>query len=103
MTVGPQPRRSREDATKLLKTCLGPLGSVIPTRHFQDELANEHVALLDAFHVLKRGCIYEEPELDVATSDWKYRIEGEEPDGKWLKIVFCFKSETRMVLITVFS
>lgn len=103
MPVCPQPRRSREDAAKLLKACLGPLGSVIPTRHFQDELANEQLSLMDAIHVLRGGCIYAEPELDGATGDWKYRIEGEEPDGKWLKIVFCFKSETRAVLITVFS
>jgi hypothetical protein len=30
-------------------------------------------------------------------------VEGQEPDGKWLVIVFCFKEVKRAYLITVFS
>ena len=39
----------------------------------------------------------------LKTGEWKYRVEGHEPDGKWLAIVFCFKKVKRAFLITVFS
>jgi len=57
-------------------------------------------------HVLKNGRIYDEPEQDIKTGDWKYRIEGKEVDGRTLKIVFCFKDfggVDTAYLITVFA
>jgi len=51
----------------------------------------------------KMDNIFHEPEPDTKTGDWKYRVEGTEVDGKWLAIVFCFKTEDTAFLITVFS
>ncbi|HWZ55059.1 MAG TPA: DUF4258 domain-containing protein [Verrucomicrobiae bacterium] len=79
------------------------IGKVILGRHFRDELANEGLFFADALRVLKTGQIYDEPEPDPKTGDWKYRVEGREVDGKWLAIVFCFKAVDTAFLITVFS
>ena len=49
------------------------------------------------------GRIFDAPEPDIKTGEWKYRIEGHEPGGKWLAIVFSFKTVERAFLITVFS
>lgn len=95
-------RKSRPEAVKLLRECLGA-GKVRPGRHFRDELADEALDFLSALAVLKAGRIYEEPEPDIKTGDWKYRVEGHEPDGKWLAIVFCFEAEDAALLITVYS
>jgi len=66
-------------------------------------LENEGLEFSDAFCVLSGGQIYREPEPDIKTGDWKYAIEGLEPGGKWLAVVFCFKRTATALLITVFS
>ena len=90
-------------AYEILRDCLGGQGSVVPGRHFLDELENEGLTIPAAWHVLRNGCIQNPPEHDVRTGHWKYSIEGHEPDGKWIVIVFCFRAVDRAHLITVFS
>jgi hypothetical protein len=79
-----------EDAVALLQQCVD-ISFVVPSKHFREELSNEGLDLVSAYHVLKKGLINAPPEQDIKTGDWKYRVEGREPDGKWLAIVFCFK------------
>jgi len=43
------------------------------------------------------------PEFHVGSQEWNYRVEGHEPGGKWLAIVFSFKTVDTTFLITVFS
>ncbi len=93
---------SRADAERFLQRCLDE-GEIIPSKHFRDELANERLEWADALGVLSRGRIYNEPEPDIKTGEWKYAVEGHEPEGKWIAVVFCFKSVKRVLLITVFS
>ena len=89
-------------ARKALKECL-EVGVVIPSRHFRDELSNERLSIEDAYAVLRTGNIYDPPEPDPQTDEWKYRIEGHSPVGQWIVIVFCFKKVDRAILITIFS
>jgi len=95
-------RLSRAEAAELIRDCLSA-GRVIPGKHFRDELANEGLDILDAHYVLKTGNIFQEPEPDIRSGDWKYRIEGTDLEGKPLAVVFCFKDESTGFLITVFS
>ena len=95
-------RLSRPEAVQLLRECLR-IGKIIPGKHFRDELAAEGLIFPDALRVLKTGNIFQEPECDLKTGDWKYRVEGREVDGKWLAIVFCFRATDTAFLITVFS
>jgi hypothetical protein len=98
----PVKRLSRTVAADLVRHCLSA-GRVIPGRHFKEELANEGLDILDAHHVLQKGNIFQEPEPDIRTGDWKYRMEGTDLEGKPLAVVFCFKDEATGFLITVFS
>jgi len=91
-----------QEAQDLLRHCLES-GQVIPGRHFRDELAKELVSMVDAWAVLKSGRIYNHPEFHVGSQEWNYRVEGHEPGGKWLAIVFSFKAVDTTFLITVFS
>ncbi|MGH9467266.1 MAG: DUF4258 domain-containing protein [Terriglobales bacterium] len=95
-------RFGRADAQRKLRSHLND-GGVIFGSHFRHELAAEALDLAAAFAVLKSGSILAEPELDVRRRDWKYRVEGYEPGGKWLVIVFCFSSDDASFLITTFS
>lgn len=95
-------RLTRHRATELIRRCLQD-GEISYGSHFRQELAAEQVSLQDAWSVLRTGQVYREPERDIRTGEWKYRVEGQEPDGKWLVIVLCFKSKDRAFLITVFS
>lgn len=90
------------EASKQLRHCLEH-GSVIPSSHFRDELAAEKLELGDALAVLQKGQIFDAPEHDVAHGEWKYRVEGLEPGGKSMAIVFCFKEVDKALLITIFS
>jgi hypothetical protein len=78
-------------------------GAVGYGTHFREELAKERLSIEDAWPVLRRGRIYDPPEQDIKTGEWKYRIEGRTPDGTWIAIVFCFKSIRKAFLITAFS
>ncbi len=53
--------------------------------------------------MLRHGHIYDASEKDIKTGEWKYRMEGPEPDGKWTVIVFSFKTVDIAFLITVFT
>lgn len=96
------PCRSVREAADLLRHCLED-GAVAYGTHFREELAKEKLSIEDAWAVLRRGHIYDPPEQDIKTGEWKYRVEGRTPDGMWIAIVFCFKSVQKAFLITVFS
>ena len=102
MEIGVVPRLTRPKAASQLRWCL-EYGEVVLTKHFRNELANEAISIQDAHDVLQLGIIYDEPEQDSGTDEWKYRVEGYEPGGKWMAIIFCFKSIKRANLITIFS
>jgi hypothetical protein len=95
-------RLTTVEAVDLVRHCLEN-GSIIPSKHFRDELAKESADINDAFHVLRCGNIFDPPEQDMKTGEWKYRIEGHIPDGQWLAIVFKFRTEDSAFVITIFS
>lgn len=94
---------STQAATDLVRECLGENGEIILGKHFREELANEDLTFEDAWAVLRTGHIYDPPEPDLRTGEWKYRLEGFEPGGKYITIVLTFKSQDCTFLITVFS
>ena len=102
MEDGVIPRMTRPKASSQLRHCLEH-GKVLVTRHFREELADEEITFQDANDVLRMGIIYDEPEQDSNTDEWKYRIEGYEPGGKWMAIIFSFKTTKMVGLITIFS
>ena len=56
----------------------------------------------DVLMVMKRGGIYDEPEFHVRFQEWRYKVEGKETEGRWLKIVFSFIENDETLLITAF-
>lgn len=95
-------RISRSEAEDLLKHCLED-GEVQAGPHFREALADERLTYADALAVLRNGMIYEEPEQDIRIGDWKYRMEGREPGGQRVAIVFTFRTLDEAFLITIFS
>lgn len=91
-----------QEAIDLLRHCLAE-GDVVLTTHFRQELAAEALSIEDAWAVMQSGTVYEPPEQDIRSGEWKWKVEGYEPGGKWLVIVFSFKPVTRTFLITVYS
>lgn len=91
-----------EKAVDLLRRCL-EVGEVVPGGHFRRELAQENLTFVDVWTVLRNGQIYDPPEQDIKTGEWKYRMEGHAADGQWLVIVFCFRSADQTFLITIWS
>ena len=89
--------KTTQEATDLIRFCV-KRGAIAYGKHFREELT-----LTDAYHLLINGNVFMSPEEDLRTGEWKYRIEGREPDGKKLAIVFCFKENERGFLITIFS
>jgi hypothetical protein len=93
---------TKSEAESLVKHCLES-GRIVPTKHFRVELANEGMTIQDAQYLLKHGHIYREPEPDIKTGEWIYRMEGKTLEAAKLAIVFCFKVDETCFLITVFS
>jgi hypothetical protein len=94
---------NRQEALDLLRYCMSESGAIVPGRHFRDKLCEEGIQIDAAYLVMRAGNIYEPPEEDIATGEWKWKIEGLEPDGKWLAIVFSFKTIRCAFLITIYS
>ena len=65
--------------------------------------ANEGLAMVDVEGVPRTGQIYDEPEQDIKTREWKYRLEGYEPGGQWIIIILSFKTVEEAFLISIFS
>ena len=83
---------------------MGGDGEVVPGRHFLEELANEHLEMGDAYHILRSGVIYDPPETDIRTGEEKWRIRGQAlDDSRDVAIVFSFKAIDRAYLITIFT
>jgi len=90
------------EAVNLVRYCVED-GSIIPGTHFRQAIADESFTYVDVEYVLRHGNIYDPPEPDIRTGDWKYRIEGYIDDGQWVAVIFCFKATDTAFLITVFS
>src|SRR5437667_8171828 len=93
---------SKEDAGKVIREC-SRQNRFILTRHFRDELAQEDLTIADVHRIIQRGYVFTEPDRNVATGDWKYRLCGTGPDGQFVTVVFCINSDEEGILITVFS
>lgn len=94
-------RLSRHDALARLRGCLEN-GLIDFSPHFAQALKDDGLDLGDARQVLKTGNIHDEPEFDVRRQQWRYRIEGKEPDGKWLAMIFTFVEVDEAVMITAY-
>ncbi|MCK4594600.1 DUF4258 domain-containing protein [bacterium] len=92
----------REARTEVFMCALD--GYLRQTAHFKEKLSSENVSFGDTTSIiLENGWIFEKPEWDKVYSEWIYHIEGYEPDGKWLVIVFSLPTKGTAKLITVFS
>lgn len=72
------------------------------TKHFREELANDDLTMEDVLRVCKSGAIVMEPEQDIKTGHWKYRIEGSTVDARHIAVVFRLRPDAG-VFITVFE
>jgi hypothetical protein len=91
----------KDQAKAKLNRCLEE-GTVIYSKHFRDELANDALTTEDVLAVCRSGAIVMAPENDIKTGKWKYRIEGVTADHRQLAVVFTFRPE-QAVFITVFK
>lgn len=95
-------RLSKEEAGRLIREAVEQ-GDIVLTKHFRDELRAEGLTVPDAFYVLQRGYVFSEPEFNPRYQEWNYRMEGTEPDGKLVAIIFGFTEDEAGLLITIFS
>jgi hypothetical protein len=89
-------------AQSVLQDCLED-GSIIPSKHFREELSKEGLGLGDALYILRTGQIYDPGEQDIKTGEWKYGVEGQQAEGMCFRIIFAFKAVDTAILITIFS
>jgi hypothetical protein len=66
---------SKDRAKTQLNRCLAE-GKVTYTKHFREELAHDDLITGDILTVCRSGAVIMEPEKDIKTGQWKYRIEG---------------------------
>lgn len=95
-------RLHKDEAGRLIRECVD-CGDILLTKHFRDELQAENLTVADAFYVLQHGRIFNEPEFNPRYQEWNYRMEGAEPDGKSVAIIFGFTEDEAGLLITIFS
>lgn len=77
---------SRPQALRKIKSIVGGNGKVVPRKHLKKRLKERRLTMQDVLYVLKSGAIYDEPELDIRTNNWKYKVEGITIDEKPIKV-----------------
>lgn len=95
------PCLGKQEAAALVRQCLDS-GEIVIGPHAQKAMVDDALDIEDLYKVLKAGVIYDEPEQDIRTSDWKYRMEGKINRGDLLAVIFCLRSTKRGFVITVF-
>jgi Domain of unknown function (DUF4258) len=69
--------------------------------HFVERCRERGIDPQDAQYVLRKGIIYDEPELDVRFQEWRYKVEGRPPDGDRLKVIIAFLKRDKVLVVTV--
>ena len=83
---------NRNEAKKLILKIIQD-GSVVLSRHAEEELAKDGLTTVDATNVLREGKIIEPPEQEHGT--WRYRVHTEQ-----MVVVVTFVSESKLKVIT---
>lgn len=78
-------------------------GQVVHTNHFSQRLAQKPYDILAVDYVIVNGCIIRPPEWDDDCMMWKYRLEGTDPDGRWIVVIFAIDESDNTYLVTTFS
>jgi hypothetical protein len=55
--------------------------TLVVTTHARQQLSKRDLILGDALHVLKRGHIYDEPEVSTLPGFYKYKMESGTPNS----------------------
>lgn len=95
-------RRTRSQAESDICFCL-VTGNIAWGPHFLRELSADNFELQDAKHILKTGTIFDPPDRDIRTFEWKYKIEGKSIDGAEGAVIFSFREVDRAFLITIYE
>ena len=93
---------ARDQARRIFATAVTS-GRMTPIPHFWRELENARAARRDLEHVARTGRVYREPEPNIRSGNWRYRIEGTDVDGHRLQVVFEIVALDWVKLITVFN
>jgi hypothetical protein len=97
------PALSPEEAKRQILFILDE-GNVELSAHCKREsMITRGISLLDITHALKTGEIKQAPEWDKGHDNWKYRVEGEDPDGvDLISIVVIIEANLTLRIVTVF-
>lgn len=95
-------RMTPAQAEDLMRHCLEE-GTIRFGAHCRDKQEQLRISDEDLRAVLRRGHVYDPPEPDIKTGEWKYRFEGCDLEGRHLILAASFKTIDRAFLITVFE
>ena len=90
---------SKPAALKIIRGICRGNGTVIPTNHVRERMAQRQFDFQDVLHVLESGVIQKEPDLDVKTGKWSYRIEGMALDGESLHVCVAIYEEENIIVV----
>ena len=97
------PKYAPEEAKRIILLILKD-GYVGYSFHcLQESMSKQGVTTIDVVNALQCGQVLREPEWDDEFHNWKYRVEGRDAAGRWIAIIFAFKTFDLVFLITVFS
>lgn len=92
---------SKRQALSILKEIINGGGTLFPSKHFKDRMAEREVDMLDVLNAIKAGKILREPEPGIKSGDLVYVVEGKSVDGRQLKIPFIINSDRMATFLTV--
>lgn len=72
-------------------------GSVILTKHCRERMKERDIDNNDLIMLARLGAVFDPPEIDIKTGEWKYTIERRKP---LLKAVFTVLSGNKIRLLT---
>jgi hypothetical protein len=88
---------SKEDARGIFRKACSD-GAFISTKHARKRMQEYELDNNDILSLARTGVVFNEPELDIKTNEWTYRIES---GSLQLKAVYVITDPNRVRLITI--
>ncbi len=99
-----KPRYTKLQATQLIRIIASSSsGRIFPSNHAKKMMGKRDISNQDILRAFKYGKVIDEPEPDIRTGEWKYKIVGNGIDIDNLSVVVTInEDEQYLIIITVF-
>ena len=102
MKFDPAKELSEKEIKDLIDYIWSGRGTIIPSRHSKERMAERGYSLRDVIHIISNGSLVDSMFNDTL-KNWKYTFKGEDLDETTGGVVISIARHYKCIIITVLS